>query len=169
MTYVTAAATVVGLITGIAGLIFLVRPELQPKPSTPKQPPSKTSAALKQLVVRSGVTQGQYLALTDQSPEGLTRAQLEKIGVFLRYRVTIRGFEGLPLTLKREVFDARNGDQVTEEGSTRITPPASTIARDWHAWAELPKRRGRFFIVMKLLAPDEDAPLATLQTNEFAG
>ena len=73
------------------------------------------------------------------------------------------------LTLKREVFDAGNGDQVTEEGSITITPPASTIARDWHDWAELPRRSGRFFVVMKLLAPDEDAPLATLQTSEFAG
>ena len=169
MTYVTAAATVVGLITGIAGLIFLVRPELQPKASTPKQPPSRTSAALKQLVVRSGVTRAQYLALTDQAPTGFTRPQLEATGVFLRFRVTISGFEGLPLTLKREVFDVRSGDQVIEEGSITITPPKSSIARDWHDWAELPRRRGRFFVVMKLLAPDEDAPLATLQTRDFTG
>lgn len=168
MAYVTAAATVVGLITGVAGLIFLVRPELQPKPSTPKQPPAKTAAGLKELVVRSDVTRAQYLALTDQARTGFTRSQLEKTGVFLRFRVTIRGFEGLPLTLRRELFDATTGDEVTEESSITITPPKSTIARDWHDWAELPKRRGRFFVVIKLLAEDEAAPLATLQTSEFA-
>ena len=42
-----------------------------------------------------------------------------------------------------------------------------TIERDWHDWAPLPERHGRFFIVIKLLAQDEDAPLATLQTDEF--
>jgi hypothetical protein len=167
MGFVTAAATVVGLITGLAGLIFLVRPELQPKPSTPKQPPAKTSAQLKQLVVRPGVTRAQYLALTDQARTGFTRSQLETTGVFLRFRVTIRGFEGLPLTLKRELFNARTGDEVTEESSITITPPKSAIARDWHDWAELPTVRGRFFVVMKLLAQGEAAPLATLQTSEF--
>jgi hypothetical protein len=168
MGYVTAVATVVGLITGIAGLIFLVRPELQPKPSTPQPPPAKTSAQLRELVVRPGVTRAQYLALTDQARTGFTRAQLESTGVFLRFRVTIRGFEGLPLTLKRELFDASTGDEVAEESSITITPPKSSIARDWHDWAELSTRRGRFFVVIKLLAEHEAAPLATLQTSEFA-
>jgi hypothetical protein len=168
MGYVTAAATLVGLITGIAGLIFLVRPELQPRASTPKPPPAKLSAQLKQLVVRPGVTRAQYFALTDQARTGFTRAQLAATGVFLRFRVTIRGFEGLPLTLKRELFDAGTGDEVAEESSITITPPESSIARDWHDWAELSNRRGRFFVVIKLLAQNEPAPLATLQTNEFA-
>lgn len=166
--YVTYAATLVGLITGIAGLIFLVRPELQPKPSTPKQPPAKLAARLKQLVVRPGVSRAQYFALTDQAPIGFTRPQLAKTGVFLRFRVTIRGFEGLPLTLRRELFDASTGDEVTEESSITITPPKSTIERDWHDWAPLPERRGRFFVVIKLLAKGEAAPLATLQTSDFA-
>ena len=168
MAYVTYAATLVGLITGIAGLIFLVRPELQPKAATPKQPPTKLAAELKPLVVRPGVSRGQYLALTDQAPTGFSRPQLKKTGVFLRFRVTIRGFQGLPLTLKRELFDASTGDQVYEESSVTITPPESTIARDWHDWAPLPDRRGRFFVVIKLLAQGEAAPLATIETPDFA-
>jgi hypothetical protein len=169
MGYATHAATLVGLITGVAGLIFLVRPELQPKPSTPKPPPAKEAARLKQLVVRPGVSRAQYFALTDQQSTGFTRPQLEKDGVFLRFRVTIRGFEGLPLTLRRELFDANTGEEVTEETSTTITPPKSTIERDWHDWAPLPERPGRFFVVIKLLAKDESAPLATLETREFSG
>ena len=169
MGYATHAATLVGLITGVAGLIFLVRPELQPKASTPKPPPGKVAAQLKQLVVRPGVSRAQYFALTDQQSTGFTQPQLQKDGVFLRFRVTIRGFEGLSLPLRCELFDANTGEEVTQGTPYTITPPQSTIERDWHCWAPLPDRPGRFFVVIKLLARDEDAPLATLETREFAG
>ena len=171
MTHVTATATIVGLITGVASLVFLLRPELEPQADKPKQPPARIAARLNQLSVRADVSRAEYLRRTDQDLTGFTRAQLAETGVFLRYRVTIRGFENLPLTLKREVFDAATGAEVSEESSITITPPkeAKNIERDWHTWATLPPRKGPFFVVVKLLAEGEDAPLATLETSPVSG
>jgi hypothetical protein len=168
---VTAAATIIGLITGVVSLVFLLRPELEPQAAAPKQPPARTAARLQQLSVRANVSRGEYLRRTDQDLMGFTRAQLAETGVFLRYRVRIQGFENLPLTLKHEVFDAATGDEVSEESSTTITPPkeAKNIERDWHTWATLPPRNGLFFVVVKLLAEGEDAPLATLETSPVSG
>jgi hypothetical protein len=171
MALVTTAATIIGLITGVAGLVFLVRPELQPKAAPPEQPPSKTAASLKQLSLRTSVSRAEYLRLTDQEPIGFTASQLARRGVLLRYRVTISGFEGLPVTLRHEVFDQSTGVEISEESSITITPPkdAKNIARDWHTWAAVPHRDGPYFIVVKLTAEGEDAPLATLETRPFAG
>jgi hypothetical protein len=118
-------------------------------------------------VVRAGVPRREYFALTNQAATGFTRAQLARRGVFVRFRVTIRGFEGIPITLQRQVLDAGTGAQVSKEASITITPPNNDIERDWHDWTPLPVRGGPFYIVIKLLAPGETAPLATLQTVEF--
>lgn len=164
MGYAAQAATLVGLITGVASLIFLVRPELQPTPSTR---PTRDAATLKPLVARLGVSRAQYLDLTNQSKTGFTPLQLAKTGVFLRFHVTIRGFEGIPITLRQELFDVRSGRKLSENSSITITPPKSAIERDWHAWEPLPEPRRPFFVLIKLTAENEDAPLATLQTRDF--
>ena len=171
MNHVTAVATIVGLITGVVSLIFLLRPELEPQAAEPKAPPTRSAARLQQLSMRTNVSRGEYLRRTDQDPMGFTRAQLAETGVFVRYRATIRGFEDLPLRVKHEVFDAVTGDEVSEESPYKITPPkeAKNIERDWYAWATLPPRKGPFFLVVKLLAEGEDAPLATLETAPVSG
>ena len=171
MNHVTAAATIVGLITGVVSLVFLLRPELEPQAAEPKTPPARIAARLQQLSVRANVSRAEYLRRTDQDLTGFTKAQLAETGLFLRYRVTIRGFENLPLTLKREVFDSATGEEVSEESSITITPPkdAKNIERDWHTWATLPPAKGPYFVVVKLLAEGEDAPLATLETSPVSG
>jgi hypothetical protein len=171
MNHVTAAATIVGLITGVASLVFLLRPELEPQAAEPNTPPTRTSARLQQLSVRENVTRAEFLRRTDGDPTGFTKAQLAETGVFVRYRVAIRGFESLPVTVKHEVFDARTGKEVSEESSLTITPPknAKNIERDWHTWATLPPGRGTYIVVVKLLAEGESAPLATLETSPVSG
>lgn len=159
----------VGLVSGIAALVFLVRPELEPKPAPPPQPPAKTEAQLARIAFEPRVRRLQYLAMVDQPPTGFTEEQLQQVGVFLRYRVTIRGFERIPLKLKSELFDADRGREIRETSAITITPPKDAIARDWHDWVQLPKRSGQFFIVIKLLASGETAPLATLQSPRFNG
>ena len=119
--------------------------------------------------MRENVTRAEFLRRTDGDPTGFTKAQLAETGVFVRYHATIRGFENLPLTVKHEVFDAATGDEVFEESPYTITPPEKNIERDWHAWATLPPREGPFYVVVKLLAEGEVAPLATLETSPVSG
>ena len=94
--------------------------------------------------------------------------QLAERGVFVRLRVHIDGFAGVPLTLARELIDEQ-GEEVSDERAFTITPPRPEVDRDWHDWVPLEGRKGQYFLTFKLLAPDEDAPLATLETERVAG
>jgi hypothetical protein len=165
MAIVGGAATVVGLVTGILGLVFLLQPDLQPGGD---DGPARTRATLEQTSFAPSITRRAYLARTDQSPEGFTAAQLAERGAFVRFRVRIDGFQGVPITLSRELIDEA-GEEVEDEKATRITPPRAEVDRDWHDWVPLDGRRGRYLLTFKLLAPDEDAPLATLETDPFPG
>jgi hypothetical protein len=166
--YLTLAAEMVGLVGGIAAIIFLVRPDLQPEPSTPNVSPARTEAQLKPLDFDPRLERWEYLDTTDQARTGFTQRQLEQPGVFVRFRVSINGFEGITLTLKRELFDTSRRKEYEDKAIT-ITPPAASVSRVWHDWVPLPSRPGRFYVVIKLLAPGEVAPLDRLRTPEFDG
>jgi hypothetical protein len=84
------------------------------------------------------------------------------------FHVALHGFRGVSITLRRELVDANTGDELGETSATTITPPSDEIAREWHDWIDLTGRRGRYFVIVKLTAPDEAAPLASLQTRPFA-
>jgi hypothetical protein len=163
MVVVTTTATVVGLITGILGLVFLLRPDLQPdEPATRKQ------ATLEQASLEQPITRRAYLNRTDQLADGFTAEQLAERGVLVRLRVHIDGFAGVPLTLGRELIDEQ-GEEVMDDKAFTIKPPQPELDRDWQDWVPLEGRQGRYFLTFKLLAPDEDAPLATLETDPFPG
>ena len=169
MTLVAHAATVVGLVSGVLALVFLVLPELQPQASEPERPPARNFARLKELVVRPDVTRAEYLALADLPRSGFTPDQLARRGVFVLLRVSIDDFKGVPLTLRRELFDARSGRELRQESAITITPPTSKLERDWPDFVPLPERPGRFSVVVKLLASGEQAPLATFKTKPLPG
>jgi hypothetical protein len=156
--------TVVGLVSGIVGLVAFVKPDLAPKP---KLPISRAAAALHEIALEPNVSREQYLDRIDRPPTGFTEEQLARRGVFVRFHVALDGFRGVPITLRRELVDARTGDELGETSAITITPPKDAIARDWHDWIDLTGRRGRYFVIVKLHAPDEVAPLATLQTKPF--
>jgi hypothetical protein len=169
MAIVGASATVVGLISGVLGLIFLVLPGLKPVAPERDGQARATSAGLTQIDLEPRISRGQFLARTDQPTMGFTREQLAVPGAFIRYRVRIRGFEDVPLTVRRELVDARTGNEMSESSAFTITPPSDEVERDWHDWIPLSGRAGRYFAIIKLLAEGEDAPLATLKTDAFAG
>ena len=158
-----ALTTFVGLASGLSGLVLLVNPDLTPKPSA-----SKMAATLREIAVEPGISRRQYLDRIDQPATGFTDAQLARSGVFVRFHVALNGFRGVPITLRRELVDARTGDELGETTAITITPPKDEIARAWHDWIDLTGRPGRYFVIVKLQAPDEVAPLATLQTKPFA-
>jgi hypothetical protein len=167
MRLVTASSTIVGLVSGIIALVFVVAPQLEPDEAEPG--PKKTAATLRQLTFDPRVSRRQFLERSDTDPLGFTEAQLAQPGAFVRFRVGIKGFKNLPLTLKREMIDAKTGDEVSDISPVTITPPEAEIERDWQDWIPLPPRPGTYYVVIKLLAEGEVAPLATLQTKTFRG
>jgi hypothetical protein len=169
MVIIGSSATVVGLISGVLGLVFLVLPGLKPDAAGSDGGARATSARLTQVDLEPRISRGQYLARTDQPTIGFTRQQLAVRGAFIRFRVRIRGFENIPLILRREVVDARTGNELSESSAFTITPPSDDVERDWHDWIPLTGREGQYFAIIKLLAEGEDAPLATLKTDAFAG
>jgi hypothetical protein len=160
------AATLIGLISGFLALVFAVWPDLQPRPA---EPATKAAATLTSLSLEPSISRAQFLKRIDQAPTGFTEQQLAVQGAFVRFRVELKGFRQIPLTLKRELVDARSRDEVSEISPITITPPVNEIARDWHDWIPLSARRGRYFLIIKLIREGETAPLATLETAEFRG
>lgn len=169
MLVIGSAATLVGLVSGVLSLVFLVMPGLEPQAPEREVPARKTSARLTQIDLEPGISRGQYLKRTDQPTTGFTRQQLAARGAFIRFRVRIEGFENIPLTLRREVVDARTGNELSESSAFTIKPPTAEVERDWHDWIPLSGRAGRYFAIIKLLDKSEDAPLATLKTDTFSG
>jgi len=169
MAIIAGSATVVGLISGVLGLIFLVMPGLKPEARAGGGQARETSARLTQIDLEPRISRGQYLARTDQPTIGFTRQQLAVRGAFILFRVRIRGFENIPLILRRELVDARTGNEMSESSAFTIKPPNEEIERDWHDWIPLSGREGQYFAIIKLLHKGEDAPLATLKTDAFSG
>ena len=162
------AGTVVGLVTGIAGLVFLFRPDLQP---TPDEPPAAQSATLSKLTVDPDATRRQYLARIDQPASDYTAQQLAQRGALLEFRIAVNGFEGVPLILKWELFDDDSGEQVNESKAISITPNRGGNEANWEFWVPLPRKPGEFYAVVDLLQPKEHhvLQLDTIRTKPFPG
>ena len=131
------AATLVGLISGIAGLVFLFNPDLQPSGEADEQ-----AATLSQLRVRPNVAFREYLAREDLPITGYTEPKLAERGALLQFRVSITGFEGRRLILKWELFDEANGTQVDESLDRSIKPTTRTNAANQRFFVPLPQEAG---------------------------
>jgi hypothetical protein len=160
------AGTIVALISGIAGLVFLFKPDLKPTGEAAKQ-----AATLSHLRMKPNASFSEYLARADLRATGFTEAQLARRGALLRFRVQITGFEGERLTLKWELFDAASGKQNDESKATTITPTTETNEANWAFWVPLPKRAGKFYAVVELKQQKQNYLLAldTLETDPFPG
>jgi hypothetical protein len=160
------AGTIIGLVSGVAGLVFLFEPDLKPSGEAAKQ-----GATLSQLRTKPNASFREYLARADLPTTGYTDDQLARRGALLRFRVQITGFEGERLILKWELFDAATGDQINESKATTITPTTETNEANWPFWVPLPKREGKFYAVVELKQQKKDHLLAldTLETDPFPG
>jgi hypothetical protein len=160
------AGTIVALVSGIAGLVFLFKPDLKPSGEAAKQ-----AATLSHLRLKPNASFREYLARADLPATGFTKAQLARRGALLRFRVQITGFEDERLTLKWELLDAASGDQIDESRATTITPSTETNEATWSFWVPLPKRAGKFFAVVELKQQKQNYLLAldTLETDPFPG
>ena len=151
-TIVGRASAVVGLLGGVAGLLFLLVPELQPTGDPPVR-----KATFAELQVEPGLTRRQYLQRVDLDPGGLDAKTLAQRGAFLEFDVQATGYEGKPLALKLELVSATTGDEVGQEQSTTIRPAAEEDAIAWQAFLVYPpSARGSYVARMELFDPEGD-------------
>ena len=160
------AGTIVGLVSGIIGLVFLFKPDLQPTGEAAEQ-----AATLSQLNVQPNAPFREYLARVDLPSTAYTKAQLARRGALLRFRVRITGFEGQRLVLEVGALRQEDREQVDESKATTIRPSTGTNQANWNFWVPLPKRPGPFYAVVELQQPNENSLLAldTLETEPFRG
>jgi hypothetical protein len=160
------AALVVGLISGLVGLVFVLFPQIAPQRS---EPPPEKSARISGLVSNPRTTRGQFLDYSEQSKLGFTKQQLAVLGASVFANVRIVGYEGTPLVLERQVIDARSGEVVGEARDFRVTPDSQRRGHQWWDWEPLRAGRGSYVVVIKLLEEHPTSVLACQQTRPFGG
>jgi hypothetical protein len=160
------AGTIVGLVSGIAGLVFLFNPDLQPSGEAEEQ-----AATLSQLRVKPNAAFREYLSREDLPSTGYTTEKLAERGALLQFRVSITGFEGRRLVLKWELFDDASGEQVDESLDRSIRPTTKTNTANQRFFVPLPEKPGTYRAVVELLEQKENhvLPLDTLETEPFPG
>ena len=160
------AGTIIGLVSGIVGLLFVFKPDLKPSGEAPKQ-----AATLSQLSVEPNASFREYLARIELPARPYEKRELARRGALLRFRVAITGFEGKRLILRWELFDRANGDPINESKATSIRPTTGTNEAIWYFWVPLPRRPGKFYAVVELEQQKKHHRLAldTLQTDPFRG
>jgi hypothetical protein len=159
------AGTVVALVSGLVGLIFVLKPDLKPSGKAPTQ-----AATLTQLKVEPAPRR-EYLARIGSPAQPYTERDLARRGELLRFRVTITGFEGKHLVLRSELFARASGRQLEESKALKITPTTGTVEASQYLWVPLPSRRGQFYAVVELGQQKENyfQSLDTLETPPFSG
>jgi hypothetical protein len=167
MRLVKQASLIVGLLSGVVGLLFLLIPSIRPGDSGP---PPDQSARITGIVVNPHTTRGQYLDYSDQSKLGFTAKQLGVVGASAFARVEIVGYRGKTLTMERQVVDADGN--VLGAASARdftVTPPADRVTHRWWDWTPLPDKAGDYAIVVKVLDPSQKSAIACEEGAPFSG
>lgn len=166
MTFAKQAGVIVGLISGVVGLVFLFFPQFRPERD---EPTPDQSATVSGVVSNPRTTRGQFLDYSDQPREGFTKEQLATVGASAFARVEIVGYRDKTLTLERQLVDARTGDVVGQARDFRVTPPADRVVHRWWDWVPLRQGRGNYVMVIKLLDEREEAAIACGQSPPFGG
>jgi hypothetical protein len=166
MTHAKQAGVIVGVLSGIIGLFFLLFPQYRPEV---REPTPDQSAAITGVVVNPRTTRGQYLDYSDQSKLGLTKQQLAVVGASAFARVQIVGYRGKTLTLARQLIDASTGDVIGQARDFLVEPPVDNVAHRWWDWVPLRSGRGSYVMVIKLLDEKQSTAIACGQTEPFGG
>jgi hypothetical protein len=166
MGFVKKASAVVGLVSAVVGLVVLFFPQLTPGHTSG---PSKVAVDLGPVQLDASTTHGSFLERTDRSEQGFTKSQRAERGAMATFKISITGYRQKPLTVRRQLFNA-HGDKVGQEQAWSIRPQKDEHGDHPFAdWIALPRGRGRYVLVFKILAPDEPTPVACVQSKPFGG
>jgi hypothetical protein len=149
-------ATVVSVISGVVGLLFLFMPGLKPDEPVSKQPdqaPPKQSGRISRLKVDPDATHREFLARVygKRALRGFTPKDLAIPGALLSFRVRITGFEGVALFYRWALFDEATGTLIAENRDRGIRPTANTVERVQYLFVPMRARPGTFFLVLELV------------------
>jgi hypothetical protein len=167
LAHVGAAAAVVGLIASVVGLVFLFKPDLQPKPA-----PDVGSLKIVDSDVRQPVTFGRYLERVRSSPGDVTREFLQRPGLLVEFDFVAEGFRGKRLPIQWDLVDAKTNDRVSGDGALGITPSTNNDAATWFVWVPAPAAGRTYYVTVTIYRPlkgEGDVPLADFDTPQFKG
>ncbi|HET6172380.1 MAG TPA: hypothetical protein VFD90_07240 [Gaiellales bacterium] len=161
------ASIILGLVTGIVGLIFLLFPGLRPGQDSGGA--TSQSASMSGIVTNGRTTQGQFLDYSDRSKLGYTKDQLALPGASAFVNVRLVGYRGKTLTFERQVVDS-NGDVLP--GTARdfkVTPPLQDVTHPWFDWIPLPPGTGSYAMVIKVMDVDGKSAITCAESDAFGG
>jgi hypothetical protein len=161
------AGVIVGLVSGVVGLLFLFFPGL--RPSTGGVPAADQLPMISAVTANPGVTQGAFLASHDRKPTGFTKAQLAVVGSSISAQLQIFGYKGKHLPLEDQVIDAKTQQPVATGRQFVITPDVDKVSRPWWEWVPLPAGRGSYYVEVKLFDERGVAAIACAASESFGG
>ena len=162
--YLKQAGVIVGLISGVVGLLFLLFPGLRPEaPGAGRD----QSASLSGLSLVAPSTKGQYLDYSDQKKDGFTEKQLDQPGAMASFRLTVTGYKGKELTLQRQLIDAGSGDVIGETRDFTVQPGDVLKDRPFWDWVALRPGHSTYVMVFKLFADQDPLAVECKQTEPF--
>lgn len=173
LAYVGQAAAVVGLISGIAGLVFLFAPDLQRKASL-----DVGSFKIVASTVKQPVSFERYLQRVRLPPFG-TKEFRQRRGILIEFDYVAEGFRGKSLPIQWDLVDAKTNDRVFAEasdiggnGRVSIKPSTNDEAAKWFVWLPAPAPGRTYYVTVTIYQPrkgDVDVPLADFETPQFTG
>jgi hypothetical protein len=161
------AGTIVGLIGGIVGLVFVLKPGWKPTPT-----PDVGKVEISDVRVRQPVTFKRYLQRIKQPPGTMSREFLLRRGTMIEFHMHIEGFKGKALPLRWELNDAKTEELVGQNESVSLTPSTNDEGRKWFVWVPTPRTRGTYYVTVTLYQPRKgkvDVPLQDFDSPEFGG
>ena len=166
----TLVGTIVALVSGVVGLLFVLKPDLKPSGKAPKQ-----AATLSQASFEQSAPYSEYLAKTNVPTGSYTKRLLARRGALVGVHVAVTGYEGNHLLLIWKLFEKPSGNQIDESKATtpttyKITPSNETTEGTPFVWVPLPGRPGKFVAHVELVQQEDPyQPLATLDTSTLSG
>ena len=152
----------VGLVTGVATLLFLFFPGLKPVHV------DVGTAAITDVKAQQPVTFRRYLQETETPVGSMSRAFLNRPGVLVSFHYQLEGFGGRTIPLRWELNDAKTYRLVDQDQAVSIIPSTNSEGRDWYVWVPQPKSDGRYFITVTLYQPEKQrVPLKHFDTTPF--
>ena len=161
------ASTLVGVIAGVVGLLFVFFPGCRPQAS-----PDTGKIEVSDILVRQPVTFGRYLRRLRLPAGTLSEEQLRRRGILIEFHLQIEGFKGKELPLRWELNDAATNEAVDEDQAVTIEPSTNNEGRTWFVWAPAPETAGQYYVTVTIYQPpkgDVDVPLKTFDSPKFTG
>ena len=160
--FVGKLTALVGLVTGVATLLFLFFPGLKPVHV------DVGTAAITDVTTQQPVTFRRYLQETETREGSMSRAFLNRPGVLVSFHYQLEGFGGRTIPLRWELNNAKTYDLVDQDQALSIVPSTNSEGRDWYVWVPQPKSHGRYFITVTLYQPEKQrVPLKHFDTKPF--